>query len=318
MGSVIAMTKVELNGDGLRARIRALLEERGAKQAALADEVGMSSSAVSQWMNGKYLGDVMTLEGKLRQWVEQQGQQQEASAAVPDAPAWVPTPSGQAVLSGLRHAKLFGDMAVVYGGAGLGKSTAVRQYQREALNVWVATMTPAHAGLVPALRGIAAAVGAEAAGGAEALYREIVRKVDKTAGLLVIDEAQHLGVPALEQIRAINDETGIGIALVGNERIYAQMSGGSRALYLDRLHSRIGTWVRLRRVQAGDVEALVSEWPVDRSCKKELQGIAGKPGALRILTKVLKLASMHAAAAGRKAIELNEVRAAWGELGGAV
>jgi len=217
-------------------------------------------------------------------------------------------------MSGLRHAKLFGDMAVVYGAAGLGKTTAIRQYQHDALNVWVATMTPA---MVPAMQEVAAAVGADTSGGGAALFRSVVAKVKRSGGLLVIDEAQHLGVQALDQIRAIHDATAIGIALVGNEQVYAAMNGGRRAEYLDRLHSRIGTWVKLRRVQAGDIEALVSKWPVSGECRKELQGIAAQPGALRILTKVLRLASMHAAALGKKGIEPVHVRSAWGELGGA-
>jgi len=323
MNNVVAIKQSEggemgvLCGDELRARVREWVGLRRMAQAGVADEIGMSSGAVSSWMNDNYKGDIPALEAKLRRWVDQQGQRREAAEAVPDAPAWVSTPSGEAVMSGLRHAKLFGDMAVVYGAAGLGKTTAIRRYQRDALNVWVATMTPAMAAMVPAMQEVAAAVGADTSGGGAALFRSVVAKVKRSGGLLVIDEAQHLGVQALDQIRAIHDATAIGIALVGNEQVYAAMNGGRRAEYLDRLHSRIGTWVRLRRVQAGDIEALVSKWPVSGECRKELQGIAAQPGALRILTKVLRLASMHAAALGKQGIEPVHVRSAWGELGGA-
>src|ERR1035437_1267786 len=52
-----------------------------------------------------------------------------------------------------------------------------------------------------------------------------------TGGLLVIDEAQHLSVAALDQIRSIHDATDLGIALVGNQQVYARLTGGNRAAY---------------------------------------------------------------------------------------
>jgi len=306
-----------LAGDALRARVRALMDERGAKQTEVAREIGMSASSLSQWLSGSYLGDVPKLEGVLRRWVEQQGARREAVKPLPKVPAWLATPSAEKVFAALRFAHSHGEIGLVYGGAGMGKTATVRHYQRNRNNVWVATMTPAHAGLVSALKGIAAAVGAEVSGnGAEALYREIVRKVERSGGLLVIDEAQHLSVPALEQIRAIHDATGLGLAFVGNERVYAQIVGGGRAVYLAQLRSRIGRTVRLLNAQPVDVEVLMGAWQVGAGCTGALREIASKPGALRNVVKVLKLAVGRAAGAGR-AVAQEDVRTAWGELGGA-
>jgi len=147
------------------------------------------------------------------------------------------------------------------------------------------------------------------------LHAEIVRKVDKSGGLLVIEEAQHLGVPALDQVRAINDATGLGVAFVGNERVYARMARGIQAPYLAQLRSRIGMPVRLARPLAGDVKALMGAWGVGAECEAALLEIAGKPGALRGVVKVLKLACVTAAAQGR-GVSAGDVKAAWGELGG--
>jgi len=315
-GPVLRAVPDVLAGDALRARVRELMGERGATQAAVAKESGMSAPALNQWLKECYPGDILTLEGKLRRWVEQQGVRREAKASAPALPTWVATPSALKVMEALQFAQAHGVMSLVYGGPGVGKTTAIRQYQDGGLNVWVATMTPAHAGLVSALRGIAGAVGVEvSSGGAEALNREIERKVNKSNGLLVIDEAQHLGVPALEQIRSIHDATGIGIALVGNERVYARMAGGSQAAYLDRVRSRIGKTVRLLKTLAEDVKALAAECKVGPGCEPELQKIASKPGALRSVVLTLKLAGVTASAQGRR-VERDDVCAAWGELGG--
>lgn len=307
------------DGGALRDQVRGVFDaDRKVNQARLAKETGVSATTISQWLGGTYPGDNAAIEVKIERWVAQYHEARSTSASMPVAPSFVPTPSAERVMAALGYAQMAGDIAVVYGGAGLGKTTAIRRYASGALNCWVATMTPASASVVTALEEIAEAAGAStgAAGGAAKLHRAIVRKVLATGGLLVIDEAQHLSVAALDQIRSIHDATGIGIALVGNEAVYARMTGGNRAAYLDRLYSRIGKRVRLTQSTGGDIDALLKAWSVEETeCRGQLVEIARKPGGLRGLTKVLRLASMHAASAQRS-ICCGDVRSAWRELGG--
>jgi DNA transposition AAA+ family ATPase len=147
------------------------------------------------------------------------------------------------------------------------------------------------------------------------MARAIAKRVRDTHGLLVIDEAQHLSVLALDQVRSIHDATGIGIALVGNEGVYARMAGGRNAAALDRLFSRIGKRLALRKSTDSDIKALVKAWGIsDAKCLPALMEIAKRPGALRTLTKTLRLASMQAAAEKRE-VCCEDVRAAARELG---
>ncbi|AVP97938.1 DNA transposition protein [Ahniella affigens] len=303
----------------LRERLRALMhEDRQITQAKIARESGLSTTTVSQWFSGTYPGDIEATETKLQQWLDNHSAQRATAEAMPIAPDYVPTPSAEKVIGALRYAQAAGDLALVYGGAGLGKTSAIRRYRNLSPNVWVATMTPASASVVTALEEIADAVGVSGAlgGGAAKLHRAICKRIAETAGLIVIDEAQHLSVAALDQIRSLHDATGIGVALVGNEQVYARMSGGNRAAYLDRLYSRIGKKVRLLRSTHGDIDALVGAWNIkDKACAAQLTEIGSKPGALRILTKVLRLASMYATAQQR-AMCCDDIRAAWLDLGG--
>lgn len=286
-------------------------------QAAIAREVGVSGTAISQWLNGAYPGDVAALEAKIARWVDAYRERTLSARMLPEAPVWVPTPSADRVIAALGYAQIAGDIAVVYGGAGLGKTTAIRQYQRTSPNVWHATMTPATATVVPALEEIADSLGLkEVGGGAAKIQRAIIRRLHGTQGLLVIDEAQHLGVAALDAMRALHDATGVGLALVGNEAVYARMTGGNRAAYLDRLFSRIGKRVRLTRSTQADVTAIINSWRIEaKECRQILHEIAAKPGGLRGLTKVLRLASMFAVGAQRD-IHCDDIRAAWRDLGG--
>jgi len=302
----------------VRDQLRGLMDaDKRLTQALIAKQVGLSGTVISQWINGQYPGDNDAVEAKVLRWIETTAAARAHADAMPAAPGYVDTPSSQRVIAAMRYAQVAGDIAVIYGGAGLGKTSSIRRYAQTAPNVFVATMTPASASVVTALQEIAEAVNTVvSSSGAATLHRAIVRKITSTEGLLVIDEAQHLSVAALDQIRSIHDATGIGIALVGNEEVYARMTGGNRAAYLDRLYSRVGKKVRLIKSTPADIDALLGAWRISEAkCRVQLTEIASKPGGLRILTKVLRLGSMYAAAESR-AVCCDDVRSAWRELGG--
>jgi DNA transposition AAA+ family ATPase len=303
----------------LRDQIRQLMgEDKRLSQNRVAREAGISPTTLSQWLGGTYPGDNAAIEAKLQRWVETTQAARAQADQMPAAPRYVKTPTGERVLATLRYAQIAEDIAIVYGGAGLGKTAAAKEYARLAPNVWLATMTPASAGVVPALQVIAEALGLiNVPSGANNLHAAICRRVTDTGGLIVIDDAHVLSENALDQIRAINDRTQVGLVLIGNERAYARMTGGNRAAYLDRLYSRIGKKTPLRKSVAGDITALLDAWAIeDAKCRAQLTEIAGKGGGLRTMTKVLRLASLYAAAEKRD-LNTEDVRAAWGELGGA-
>lgn len=301
----------------VRAELLAVMtSDRTLVQAQIAREINVGSSAFSQWKSGTYAGDNEDIERKVRTWLDARKAKSASGDRMPRAPEFEATPTAQKIISALGYAQVAGDIALIYGGAGLGKTTAIKQYKVTGLSVWHATMTPASASVVTALEEICDALGINEQGGAARLFKAIVRKVRNTGGLLVIDEAQHLSVAALDQIRSIHDATEIGIALVGNEAVYARMTGGNRAAFLDRLFSRVGKRLALKQSTEADIEALIAAWGInDKPCRRTLVDIARKPGALRTLTKVLRLASMHALAA-KEAVCCEHVAKAWRELGG--
>lgn len=301
----------------LRALVRGRLTAGKLSQSAAAREVGISASTLSQWLNDSYPGDVAEVEVKVARWLRAQQARASTMDMLPAAPGWVETPLARQVYGTLSWAQVCGDIVVCFGAAGLGKTVTAARYRDENPSVWVATMTPASAQVVTALTEIAIALGVEAlGGGAAALHRAICRKLRNTRGLLIIDEAQHLGIPALDQIRSIHDACEIGVAYVGNEGLYTQMSTGRHSTSLDRLFSRIGKRAKLPKAGARDVDLLASAWGVPAGeCRRQLQAIAAKPGALRGLAKVLRRASAYAAAAQR-AICCEDVGAAWAEIGG--
>ncbi len=311
----------DLEHRDLRAEITTLQKQTGRQisQTLIAREAGVGKASLNRWFKGTYEGDNQGIELKVARWIDTFRIRSLEQEMMPAAPEWANTPTARRVLSALKYAQFAVDVSVIYGAAGLGKTAAARRHAELAPNTWIATMSPATSSVVPALEEIAYAVGLrEVNGGGARLQRAIIARLTGTRGLLIIDEAQHLSVAALDAVRALHDAAAIGLALVGNEAVYARMTGGNRAAYLDRLYSRIGKRVRLTRATAEDVTALTNAWSLrDPALRRALTEIARRPGALRSVTKVLRLATFNARGEGRKQISVADVRAALEDLEGA-
>ena len=281
----------------LIARIRAAVKATDLSQVAVSKQIGLSASVLSQWLSGTYPGDIASVEVKARSWLNAQAERAEVAAALPDRPVWFAGPTAQKIFSTLAYAQTMSDLVAIYGGPGLGKTVTLSHYGKSHPSVWIATMAPDCKGVVPCLEEVAEAVGIrELPNGARKIARLIRRRIKGTGGLLIIDEAQHLSLEALEELRSIQDATTVGMALVGNQTVYNRLTGGARTASFAQLFSRIGLALPLTRPSTGDVRAMADAWRVEGAAEIALlEKIAAKPGALRAVTKVLVLASVGAA-----------------------
>lgn len=303
--------------DALIAQVRQIMEAEGLSQTALSQLTGVGKARLSQWLNGVYKGNVAAVEESIRRWLDSRQASADLEGQMPTAPEWVETPSARAVLSALSFAQMAEAVSVVYGGAGVGKTTTLARYQQQAPNVWVVTATPAASAPGPILSRIAQVLGIRATGAVHVVEANIIERVRETRGLLVIDEAQHLTHRALDAIRSIHDAAGIGLALVGNEIVYSQLTGGSRSVGFAQLFSRVAKRVRLSRAKDADVTSLLEAWGIrDKESRQLCLGIGRRPGALRGLSQTLRLASMFAASSGAGRPSAEHIRDAWQDLGG--
>lgn len=288
----------------LRERVREKMTSAGLDAGDLSKATGKARTSINNWLSGKYTRSTPELDAALREWL----QERPASRRV----TWVETPSAARITDALAHAQASGDMVCIYGSPGTGKTCTITHYQRSYEHAWLATITPASSAVVPALEEIAEAVGIhDVTGGARRLARAIRSKVSHLDGLIIIDEAQHLSLGAVEEIRSIHDATGVGVALVGNELVYARLTGGNRAVHFAQLFSRVGLKLYLRKPTKRDVAALVKHWKVtDPKAIALLERVAQKPGALRAIAKILRLA-----ASGGGPIDAQRVRVAMDHLG---
>lgn len=279
--------------EGLRYHVAEAIKRRGMTQDQAAKEAGLSATALSQWLQDKYQGSNANVESKLAKWLETQDERLSLQATVPEVPSFFESQTAREIMDAFRYAQSLEDIVAVVGAPGIGKSTTCQEYRQRASNVWVATVASHTTGVVPVLKEICEAVGGGYASGASAIAREITRRIRGTHGLIIIDEAHHLSLSALDAIRALHDSTGIGVALVGSIELSAKLSR------MPQLHSRIGLQIIRSRALVADVAALLDAWGIaGKSERNYLARIARDDGALRSVTKVLRLASATARGAG--------------------
>ena len=299
----------------LRAQVDTIMQAEEMTQSELARQVGIASSTLSQWMSGKYGARTDKLVAAVQKWVADYLQRKQRGD-MPTAPDFIMTPTAKRISGALDYARSAGDIVLVYGGPGVGKTSTIIHYQRTHPNVWHLQISPATSSVMSLLEEIASAVGIVGyVRNRAALQREIVKRMAGTRGLLVIDEAQHLGVVALEQLRYFTDSLDIGMVLCGNVFVASQFTAGSKGAYLDRLSSRVGMRVHIKSSLQPDIDAIIDAWGfTDEKCRAHARDIGKKPGALRSLNKCFSLATNYANARG-KAMCCSDLNRAAKELG---
>lgn len=298
-----SMTKDAQSADDLAfindqiAWLRTHRAEMNATWAQLARWTGIAKGTVSQLCGESgYTGNREGYAHRIAQYRATLANQAQVTAELPERPSYFETPTSKAITQYLHQAQR-GRIVLVALGAGLGKTETAKQFIAGNANVFHCTMTPSSSGLMPMQLKVLRALGERDVTGAPLkLSQMICDKVrDRTAPLIIIDEAQHLSIKALEEIRSWHDETGVGIALMGNEMVQQQLDGVSRAATFAQMFSRVA--LRLVRSKAikGDAEALAAAWKIeDEEIIAFLQKIVQMPGALRGATFALEVAHILA------------------------
>lgn len=305
--------ETQATAEELRQRLIAEKEAAGLSWSDIAQQSGIPAGTISTWAKGNYSGDVMRVAADVRRFLDARAAMASLRSGAIVDPGFLETPTAVKLLQMLTFAQL-GEIVAIACGPGTGKSRVAEEYQTRASNVWRAVMRPSSAGVQPMQVAVLAAMGVdEARGSPQQLTARILAKIRGSRGLIIIDEAQELSEKALDEARSWHDETGIGLALIGDERVIGRL-GGLRRKELARLHSRIS----MRHIQAGptgaDAEVVARGWGVTAPDQlRFLRGLAAKPGGLRGIAKVVKLAALVAADEGRE-IALDDLRGAWAQL----
>lgn len=297
-----------INAEQVRLDVSQAISAGSLAQSSVAREAGISTAALSQFLGGTYQGNNAAMASKLAAWLSNQEDRARLPLGLIRKHDFVATKAAGKIKSALKYAQVAADFAVVTGEPGAGKTAALQVYQSEGSNVWLATMSPDTSGKVPMLEELGLAMGIALTGGAATMRRQISAKVRRTGGLILVDEAQHLDTKAIETLRGIHDATGVGLVLCGNPKLLQTIAR------LDQVYSRMGRKLTVDKPAKADVAAIAHQFGVtDNDEVTFLAGLGLRPGGLRSVVKVLRLALMRSK---ERRITKDTLIAAWSELAG--
>lgn len=304
----------------LGALVRQIKVETGLSWTALAAESGIPDGTLSSIAGGTYkVAGASKQPALVRKWLNARKERARLAAVIPSAPRFVATPTASNLLSIFGFAQVMPDVAIVAGNPGIGKTMAAREYIEKTPNSWLITAEKATAAVNPMLGLICDGLGITRGASAQYSARIQERLRPLTDALLIIDEAQNLRQDTVDQMRSIHDLAGVGMVLIGNLEVVAMIDGMAGKPAFITAKSRVGMRETLTALQERDLLPILNAWGVDDDAERRLlRAVAHKPGALRNVSKVLRLAGVLAAGANSGEGEsrtVEHIRAAAARLG---
>lgn len=292
----------------IRARARSEMDDHGLSQMAAAREMGTSAATLGRWLADTYEGDVARVTAKVQRWLETRAETRRLTLTPAGLDSHTALAVTDDVMATLAHAQATGDIVLVHGRSGAGKSWAAARYVAGRAGAHALTISAGIASL-PGLYGrVARAVGAGGRHGS-ALETEdaILARLEGRQALLVIDEAQHLNARLLDALRGLRDLSGAGLALIGDDTIRMTLAR------CPQVTGRIGVRTALGAPPEIDVRTLMAgvlgREPTRAEITMGLTTAAG-PGGLHALRRLMARAWMIARAETRERINPADIAAA--------
>ena len=215
-------------------RLAALMQHNNLSQSAIARATGISKAVVNQYLQNKYTGDVAGIDALVENLLAREAEKEQSThVEIP----YVVTTTARKVREILRLAHLSGEINVVYGEAGLGKTLALKAYTEDYPDAILLEVDPGYTARV-VLQVLAERLGLNSRGTIHDMSDAIIARLHNSGRVILIDEAELLPYRALEVLRRIHDKSGVGMVLAGMPRLLINLKG--RRGELVQLYSRIG------------------------------------------------------------------------------
>ena len=211
-----------------------LMTRKGYSQTQLARAIGKSTAVINQYLQGKYAGDVPAIDALARSFINREVEKEKSQKITA---RFVPTVTSRKGMDVIRYAHLDGDLNVIYGAAGLGKTMILREYAAQHRDALLIEADPGYTARV-VLEELCGLLGISKRGNMHELSEACIAALRDSGRLLMVDEAENLPYRALETLRRIHDKSGIGLVLAGMPRLIINLKG-KRGEY-QQLYSRVG------------------------------------------------------------------------------
>ena len=265
-------------------------DHAGYSNTTIARMLNRSEAAISQYLNLKYDGSISEIERDIENCLKRE----ENLEFVKRPEVFCPISSAKLLWEVLQFCDGTCSMGVGVAPSGKGKTEVFKEYKRKNRATIFITLdvTTRHPSSV--LKLITKRIsGISTQRNISALLHAIIDRLKNSKRLVIIDDAHFLSWKGFECIRKIHDCAGVGVAYLGQERLYDQMVGGSnRAFLFDQIYSRICIKRDQLFLTRSDVRLIAdSICPgLDKPCIDFLSRRAQGKGRLRVMSNILRLA----------------------------
>ena len=108
----------------LQTELNELMSRKGYSQTQVARAFGKSPAVVNQYLQGKYQGDVGSIDELARSFIAREADKEKSRRITP---RYIPTVTSRKGIEVIRLAHLDGEINVLYGAAGLGKTMSIER-----------------------------------------------------------------------------------------------------------------------------------------------------------------------------------------------
>ncbi|MGT3827029.1 AAA family ATPase [Enterobacter kobei] len=235
-------------------QLSSLMSRRGWSQGDIAKKIGMSNGAVSAYLSDSYKGNMNNITDKVVSLIRKENKKDGLTSV---QTGFVMTETAVQMEYVADFARDDGDIVAIIGGAGLGKTSFLMHYANKHPDTILIETDPSFTAR-GMLEELCKKLDIKKRGNMHTLTEAIVDKLKGSDHVLLIDEAELLPYRALEVVRRIHDKAGVGVILVGLERLLTNLKG-RRGEFL-QLYSRVGCCLNIgNELPVDDIHAITRQ-----------------------------------------------------------
>ena len=235
--------------------IRNLIQSDGLTQKEISKKIGVSQTVISLYLNDEYNGDIQKLEGDLLKFISEIKSQRKYKRVKLE---FEKTSVAAKIFNIAQICQHNGEMALITGSSGVGKTTSIYQYAKEHTGVIV--IDPDEKISVRTLLiyiGKALKLSIIQNEPSADFANKIVDKLKHSGKLIIVDEAENLDISCFKILRKIHDRCDftIGLLFCGTEVLANKISslhGENNYIF-----TRFAYIDSLERLTQADTKALV-------------------------------------------------------------
>ncbi|HGW5506334.1 TPA: AAA family ATPase [Citrobacter koseri] len=287
----------------IKQELTELMTRRGYNQTQVARAIGKSPAVINQYLQGKYTGDIPSINELITGFISRENEKEKSRRITA---SYIPTLTSRKGMEVIRLAHLDGEINVIYGDAGLGKTMMLREYAATHREAILIEADPGYTART-VLEELCSRLGLNKRGNMHELSEACITALSDSGRLLMVDEAENLPYRALETLRRIHDKAGIGVILAGMPRLIINLKG-KRGEY-KQLYSRVGLALNLGdALPEEDINAIaVSMLPDAENPDVSTALFKASHGNARRLFKLVRGVSRHSSISGH-AVSAGAVR----------